>query len=459
MKSFKIESIIGCAAVTAVLSMPSFADDVASVTINDLFSTTFDNAAQPLPDDGTFTGAFPDAATQPRQVSFTNVGTNNGGTTVSGTGVVYYDGTILRLGSILFPDQDVQVLPGLPQETNITTSGAAIVFSGPATDTESGFTGFQVDGTNDANNGTDVVADFSHFADVIETCVGPLCSLIDTLDLDGVRYQIDGTLTPAGGDTIIVTIQTANDSVYSVSVDTIVIAAEGDSASNVASFSIIDLFSTTFDNAAQPLPDDGTFTGAYPDASTQPRQVAFSDVGTANGGITETGTGILSYDGSTLFLSAILFTDQDVQVLPGLPQETNITTSGASLSFAAPKQDTESGFAGFQVDGTNDADSSTDVVADFSHFADVIETCVGPLCSLIDTLDLDGVRYQIDGNLTAEGGDTITVTVQTANDSVYQVNVLTQAVVAEAGENVPFPTAFIILGGLALLGIARKSQS
>ena len=158
-------------------------------------------------------------------------------------------------------------------------------------------------------------------------------------------------------------------------------------------------------------------------------------------------------------MRAIRITDLHVQVLGGLPQETNITTTGASLSFAAPKLDTESGFSGFQVDGTNDADSSTDVVADFSHFADVIDTCSGVLCALIDTLDLDGVRYQVDGNLSPEGGDTITVTVQTANDSVYQVNVVTQAVVAEAGENVPFPTAFIILGGLALLGIARKSRA
>ena len=169
MKSFKIKSIIGCAAITAVLCAPSFADDVASVTINDLFSTTFDNAAQPLPDDGTFTGTFPDAATQPRQVAFTDVGTANGGTTATGTGVVYYDGTTLRLGSVLFPDQDVAVMAGLPQETNISTSGAAIRFSGPATDTESGFAGFQVDGTNDSNSSTDVVADFSHFAEVIQS--------------------------------------------------------------------------------------------------------------------------------------------------------------------------------------------------------------------------------------------------------------------------------------------------
>ena len=53
----------------------------------------------------------------------------------------------------------------------------------------------------------------------------------------------------------------------------------------------------------------------------------------------------------------------------------------------------------------------------------------GVLCALIDTLDLDGLSYTINGNIT-RGWETITVTVQTANNpSLLKVNVVTEVMI------------------------------
>ena len=95
--------------------------------------------------------------------------------------------------------------------------------------------------------------------------------------------------------------------------------------------------------------------------------VTFVSVGTANGGSTETGKGILKYDGDTLYLGSVLLPDMDVEIdASGI---TNVTTSGAVLNLSAPKTDTSSG--SFSVDG------GTSVVADFSDFSATTVSCVG----------------------------------------------------------------------------------
>jgi hypothetical protein len=108
--------------------------------------------------------------------------------------------------------------------------------------------------------------------------------------------------------------------------------------------------------------------------------------------------------------------------------------------------------------GTADADEGTGVgvanvfrhddapnldVPDFATFSTIVDSCSGPLCSLIGILSLDGVRYQINGTVSGSGGDSLQLLVQTANNSVFKVNLTT----------VPVPAAVWLMGS-ALAGLA-----
>jgi hypothetical protein len=68
---------------------------------------------------------------------------------------------------------------------------------------------------------------------------------------------------------------------------------------------------------------------------------------------------------------------------------------------------------------------------------------VGPLCGLIGILTLDGVRYQLDGT----AGGALTLSIQTGNNSIYEV----------ALTPVPVPAAVWLFGSaLGLLGWMRR---
>ncbi|MDB4453580.1 hypothetical protein N9123_01500 [Pseudomonadales bacterium] len=180
-------------------------------------------------------------------------------------------------------------------------------------------------------------------------------------------------------------------------------------ANNINSASVIGIHSTTF---------DGPISGTNPSKLSGGSNVTFVSVGTANGGSTETGKGILKYDGDTLYLGSVLLPDMDVEIdASGI---TNVTTSGAVLNLSAPKTDTSSG--SFSVDG------GTSVVADFSDFSATTVSCVGVACPGIPFLNLDGLNYTIVGNITAGGGDVLTLTLETNNGSQLAIQVVTEPV-------------------------------
>lgn len=414
-----------CLAAVAVFSMGAQASNLSSADVNSIHSATFDGA--PVPD-----GSFIPPVTG-TNVTFTNVGTANGGTTATGTGILEYNGTTLRLASVLLPDLDVSITAGA-NSALVNTSGATLSLAAPGLDTEAGFPGFQVEAS------PVVVADFSTFSTVVTACTeasAVICPGVPFLNLDGVRYEIDGTVTAAGGDTITLTLQTSNNSVLIIDVVTAPVAEEA----SVASADVLGIHSATFDGAPAA---DGTFIPAITGTN-----VTFTNVGTANGGSTATGTGIVEYDGTTLRLASVLLPDLDVSITAGA-NSALVNTSGATVNLAAPGLDTEAGFAGFQVE------ASPVVVADFSTFSTVVTACTeasAVICPGVPFLNLDGVRYEIDGTITEEGGDTLTLTLQTSNNSVLSIELTTLA----APTNVPVP-AFALFGIFASLGLIVYSN-
>lgn len=180
-------------------------------------------------------------------------------------------------------------------------------------------------------------------------------------------------------------------------------------ANNISTVTVLGIHSSTF---------DGPISGTNPSKLSGGSNVTFTSVGTANGGSTETGKGILKYDGDNLYLGSVLLPDMDVVIdASGI---TNVTTSGAVLNLSAPKVDTSTG--SFSVDG------GTNVVADFSDFGATTTSCTGVACPGIPFLNLDGLNYTIDGNLTAGGGDVLTLTLETNNGSQLAIQVVTEPV-------------------------------
>lgn len=180
-------------------------------------------------------------------------------------------------------------------------------------------------------------------------------------------------------------------------------------ANNINSASVIGIHSTTF---------DGPISASNPSKLSGGSNVTFTAVGTANGGSTETGKGILKYDGDRLYLGSVLLPDMDVVI--NANGVTNVTTSGAVLNLSAPKTDTSSG--SFFVDG------GSNVVADFSDFSATTISCVGVACPGIPFLNLDGLNYSIVGNISAAGGDALTLTLETNNGSQLAIQVVTEPV-------------------------------
>ena len=401
--------------VLSLISLGAVANNIGSAQITGIHSTTFD---------GPISASNPSKLNGGSAVVFNAVGTSHGGVTETGTGILKFNGDTLYLGSVVLPDMDVVITSG--GVTNVQVSGASMNLSAPKFDATSG--SFSVDG------GTNVVADVSAFTDATVSCSGPGCPAIPFLNLDGLNYTLDGTLTPAGGDTLTLTLETNNGSLLSVEVVTEPLEV----TANVASVEVLGIHSTTF---------DGPISASNPSKLTGGSAVSFNNVGTANGGITETGTGVIYFDGDTLSLGSFLFPDQDIIINSG--GITNVSTMGGSISLSTPKVDSTPG--SFAVDG------GTNIVADFSSFSDATVSCVGPGCPAIPFLNLDGLNYTLTGNVTPEGGDVLVLTLETNNGSLLAVQITTE-VAGPEGANVPFPVYGLMLLALALVasGIRRK---
>ena len=155
MKHIKTLLKTSCLLALTSISAVAGATNLSSADVNAIHSATFDGGA-PAPD-----GNFIPAPTG-TNVTFTNVGTNNGGVTATGKGVIEYDGTTARLLTVLLPDLDITI-NNLSDTATVTTTGASITITGPDLDTE-GNGQFQVDG------GGSIVADFSTFPEVVLSC-------------------------------------------------------------------------------------------------------------------------------------------------------------------------------------------------------------------------------------------------------------------------------------------------
>ncbi len=229
---------LGAAAVLAFgATSASAAVVTTSFTINsallvDLYSATFDGALIPCGPTPTqectfFSGSTP----APRAIVVTQTGTSTGTLDVDWESTT---GEILEVNAmeILLPRMDLVISGatfivadpaagpalglnfirsgtlGLPQATVDADEGVAIGQAGI----------FQHD---DAPNPS--APDFATFSTIVDSCSGPLCALIGILSLDGVRYRLEGSVNGAGGDSLVLKAQTANNSIYRIDFTTAVV--------------------------------------------------------------------------------------------------------------------------------------------------------------------------------------------------------------------------------------------
>lgn len=236
-------------------------------------------------------------------------------------------------------------------------------------------------------------------------------------------------------------------------------AAIVNGAFTINSADIVDLYSATFDGGLIPCasppglpPYDAatcTFFNGYTPTN---RAIIITPTGTGSGTLN------VQYDNSTGEITQI--NAMDIY----LPKIT-LTIAGSTVVVADPADPTAPGLTFIRSgtiapNATADADEGTGVgvanvfrhddapnldAPDFATFSTIVDSCTGGLCGLIGILSLDGVRYQLTGSVNGAGGDSLALMVQTANNSVFKVN-LTTAVV-------PVPAAVWLMGS-ALAGLA-----
>ena len=247
MKSIKL--ITAAIALTATASIAQAGTySIESATVNQLFSSTFDGLvfSKSVSDDGSFFGEVPDIANpvfgSNRSIQITTDGD------FTGSGSITFDGTEMDLLSVQLPDMTLTIITG-PTETLITeTAGAAIRLSDKNV----------IDGGDDANfdqggplanNGLAELIDFSTFNDigagalgVVDSCVNAsgYCGNLPSLNLDGVRWTLEGTPTANGGDTFILRAQTSNKSYYEITLVTA--AVTGKNVPAMGAFGLVALF-------------------------------------------------------------------------------------------------------------------------------------------------------------------------------------------------------------------------
>ena len=152
---------------------------------------------------------------------------------------------------------------------------------------------------------------------------------------------------------------------------------------------------------------------------------------------------------------AITLPDVTLTIITSATGTLTTETSGASITMSNIPDFDGGDDANFDHGGPLSA-ASTDLAVDFSNFNNlaagepgVVNTCVNAdgFCGLLPALSLDGFRYTLEGTPTADGGDTYTLRVQTANKSYYEVDFTTASV--SSSKNVPAMGTF---GLIALFG-------
>lgn len=247
------------------------------------------------------------------------------------------------------------------------------------------------------------------------------------------------------------------------------------SASTLAADYVIDsveikqLFSATFDGLvfSKTLSDDGTFFGAVPDIANPifgaNRAIKIDTTGDHDGG------GTISMDGSQLNQLAITLPDTTLTIITSLTGTLVTETSGASLSINNVPNLDAGDDANFDFGGPL-SDGATEYAIDFSSFnalgtPGVVNTCVNAdnFCGLLPTLSLDGVRYTLEGSPTEAGGDVLTLRVQTANGSYYEVEMITAVAASENdSKNVPAMGTFglvALFSGLIAVSAKLRRKS
>ena len=255
---------------------------------------------------------------------------------------------------------------------------------------------------------------------------------------------------------------------------TVPMQASATTTVEIVSAEITQLFSATFDGLVfgKSVADNDTFFGDVPDIANPVFGVNRTINITNTGG---TGGGLITFDGTQLDELAITLPDLQLQIIDG-PGPTIITveTEGASLSTEDIPHFDGGGDANFDFGTSLDDELPPNNVAtfqtiDFSLFNNilggdpgVVKSCTDSTgnCALLPSLSLDGVRYTLEGTLTATGGDSLTLRVQTSNTSYYEVALVTGGL-AVPGKNVPVPAPFIYLtlAALAAVGVRLSRKA
>ena|GEM_PF-1742396 len=437
-----------------LLSSSLSALDIVEVTPTNIWSYTFDgNTAAPNPNNE-FVPDLP--SSHESNVAFTPVGTVNGGNTLTGKGVIEFNGDRLISASLIFPDMDVLITDEDAGNTSVVTTGATLTLTPPAIDGDDLSDGIiQLDGFNISTFTSDTVVDFSTLNNVlVDGCDasinGPGCAAIGFTNLDGIKYELEGQITPQGGDIFKLKYWTANGSIFMLEF----VTATTTEFSNISAVNPINIWSYTFDgNTAAPNPNN-EFVPDVPSGHVS--NVAFTPVGTDNGGSTLTGTGIVEFNGDRLILATVLFPDMNVLITDEDAGNTSVETTGATLTITPPAIDGDDLSDGMiQLDGFNVSTFTSDTVVDFSTLNSVlVDGCDaavnGPGCAAIGFTNLDGIKYELEGQITPQGGDTLKLKYWTANGSIFMVEFVTAIPTPEVEPtNVPVP--FIAIAALGLL--------
>lgn len=234
---------------------------------------------------------------------------------------------------------------------------------------------------------------------------------------------------------------------------------------DITSATVTQLFSTTFDGLvfSKAVSDDGTFFGNVPDIANPiwggNRAVLFEVVPGGN-----PGGGTITFDGTSLYNLAVTFSDQKLSILDAAPPNNLVTTtSGGSLVIENVANIDGGNDANFDVGGLLSAGSAVQTI-DFSQFGAAgapgspVVTCTDTTgnCALIPGLNLDGVRYTLEGTPSGVCTDSYTLRVQTNNNSYYEVDITTSPIVQS--KNVPVPAMFVYLT-LAFMGLVGVKLS
>ncbi len=223
---------------------------INTATIADLYSATFDGAltpcSTPTPPDAQECAFFNGYTPAGRNITINNVGTGSGTLSVNWETTT---GEIVQVNSMRINLAQVQLVINSGGTTTVDVipgNNAPVASPGDVAFIESGTgtagrdldgAGFQTilgTGTADADQGVAIgqatifqhtdatnnpdTPDFAVFNDVVDTCTGPQCGLISAyiITLDGVRYRLEGAVSAAGGNTLVLKAQTANNSIYRV---------------------------------------------------------------------------------------------------------------------------------------------------------------------------------------------------------------------------------------------------